>query len=85
MGPARFDPVARARQIVYSYVPCDPGDRYAGDESMPVALAQPLRSGSICISARGRTDSQLVSRIITLVQIGLVSAIAANLGFIAAR
>jgi hypothetical protein len=83
MRPARFDPVVRARQIVYSYVPRDHAGPYGDDEAVMAALARP--HGCACSAgARRRPASTLVSQIITLVQIGLVSAIAANLGYIAA-
>ena len=75
MRPARFDPVVRARQIVYSYVPTDDGDVYA----------RPDQCTSLCVRTHDNPASVLVPRIITFVQIALIAAIAANLGFIAAR
>jgi len=75
MPPARFDPVVRARQIVYSYVPSDASETHA----------RPQHCTCVCASTRDDPRSTLVSRIITLVQIGLIAAIAANLGYIAAH
>jgi hypothetical protein len=82
MLPARFDPVAHARQIVYSYVPCEADD----SEAATIASVARKQSGSsICAGAQRRTTPMLLSHLITLVQIILVAAIAANLGYIAAR
>jgi len=75
MRPARFDPVIRARQIVYSYVPSDANETYA----------RPPHCTSVCARTHDDPTSTLVSRIITLVQIALIAAIAANLGYIAAH